>query len=133
MCVMEKETTPSFGRTILSGHQDAAIISNGLRAVHGGEESRADGDFRRRERVCLICRKRETRKEKSNDRLTRLYLLSTDSRREQGNVATQRARTIPLITQTPRTVDQGFTGIIRRLQPLLCLFAMRAHRCYVSL
>ncbi len=58
---------PGFGRAILPYHQNPTIVSNGLRAVHGGEELRADGNFGGREGIGFFCRKRETCKEEGND------------------------------------------------------------------
>ena len=88
---MNRVDAPSFRRAGLPSHQDSTILSNGLCAVHSGEESRADWNFGRIERIGFVGRKCETSEEKVDDRLARLYLLSADSRHKQGNVAAQRA------------------------------------------
>lgn len=66
-CAMKKGDAPSFGGAILASHQDSTILSNGLRAVHGGEEGGADRNFGRIESVAFVSRKGESGEEKVND------------------------------------------------------------------
>jgi hypothetical protein len=98
MYIMKRVDGPGFGRAVLPSHQDPTVFSNGLRTFHGGEESGADWNFRRMERVGFVGRKSETNEEKVDDRLARLHLLSVDSGHKQGKVYAQGGRTVPLIT-----------------------------------
>jgi len=65
--VMKRGDAPSFGRAVLSSHQDSTILSNGLRAVHGGKEGGTDRNFGRIESVAFVSRKGEPGEEKVND------------------------------------------------------------------
>jgi hypothetical protein len=78
------EDPPSFGGTVLPSHQNTAVFTDGLCTIHGSEKRRAYGNIRRRQRVCFIVRECKTREEKGDDRLTRLYFLSTRFKCEQG-------------------------------------------------
>jgi hypothetical protein len=64
---VERGDAPSFGRAVLAGHQDSTVLSDGLRAVHGGEEDGADRNFGRIESVAFVSRKGKPGEEKVND------------------------------------------------------------------
>ena len=46
--------SPSLGRTVLAGHEHAAVSPYSVRLVHRVEETTADGDVARYERLDLV-------------------------------------------------------------------------------
>ena len=69
---------PGFGRTVLAGHQYAAVVADAFCLVHGREEPLTHGDIAGCDGLRFVLCEGETFEEKCYDGLARGDFLSED-------------------------------------------------------